>query len=350
MAVNINQEMQSLGHMGARSYAPTDELIDQLLSRTKRARAVRQGAVSVVSAVSAIALGAVAVQVINATKDDPAFRDRNLINDRSELTPIEKYRASYGDGAATRIFESDLDTQAIYQDLKVAAQAAADLKELGGGEAGDGSLEQPKGGETCTAKDHPSKPYKTWDCGKNDWVTKSGWFWDPYANNFVECKAQNSYAFGYYDCKKGKWIANNGYFLFFDDIIYQTISWKDEATGITATGNYSPGYDKLAFANPSKNYYDDYKHLDGNATWNAASKKCVGVTKTIKNAPFQFSCLTDGLITADNGSGGKVEKHWILKDARYKWHSGHKQYYCIEEPPAGWEWNGSEWVEVLPAP
>lgn len=351
--MNINQEMQSLGHMGARSYTPTDELIDQLMGRAKRARAIRQGAVSVVTAASAIALGAVAVQVINAAKDDPAFRDRNLINDTSRLTPIEKFKEQYGNEVPTNVLKSDVDIDQIVQDLKAAAAANSGLKDLeeqgGSGDTTTGGSTKPSG-ETCTAKTHPDKPYKIWDCAKGEWVVKPGWFWDQYANAFVQCSAQNTYAFGSYDCNQGKWVAKNGYFLFFDDVIYQTVSWKDEATGVTTTGNYSPGYDKVAFANPSKNYYDDYKHLEGKATWNSGAKKCVGTTTTIKGAPFQYSCLKDSLITHDNGSGGKVEKQWILKDDRYKWFAPENKYYCIDTPPAGYTWDGSQWVATPPAP
>ena len=90
--MNINQEMHSLGNIGSDSYQATDELIEQLLGRARRVRAVRQGAATVVSAVGALALGAVAVQAIDAANDDPAFRDRNIINDKSGLTPIEKFR------------------------------------------------------------------------------------------------------------------------------------------------------------------------------------------------------------------------------------------------------------------
>lgn len=342
MAVNINQEMEYLGHVGARSYTPSDELIDQLISRTKRARAVRQGAVSVMSVVGTLALGAAAVQAVNAAKDDPAFRDRNLINDRSQLTPIEKFRAQYGNDLPSRTLESTVDIDKIYQELKAAAQANAELKDLEG--QGD---ETAGSAADCTAKDHPSKAYKVWDCAKGDWVVKSGWYYDKHAGDYYQCSSPYSHPFGYYDCKKGKWRINNGWFEF-GDKVFQIITWKDKATGQTSTGNYIPDYDKMAFAAPGTNWADGYRHLEGNATWNAAAQECVGVTKTIKNAPFQFSCLKDEQITHDNGSGGKVAKNWILKDNRYMWHSGHQKYYCIDAPPSGWTWDGSQWVETPP--
>lgn len=352
--MNINQEMQSLGHIGARSYTPSDELIEQLLGKAKRARAVRQGAVGVVSAASAIALGAVAVQVINASKDDPAFRDRNLINDHSRLTPIEKFHAKYGDQVPTNVLESDVDIDKIIQDLKAAAQANDDLKGLEeqGDQTGTGGSKPSGGtkpaGETCTAKTHPDKPYKVWDCAKGEWVIKAGWFYDDFADAYVQCSAQNSYAFGYYDCSKGKWKANPDYFYFGDGNFYQIIVWTDAATGQSTTGNYSPSYDKAIFAPDGGTSYTDYKHLEGKASWSGST--CNGTTTTIKNAPFRFSCLKDSLISHNNGSYGNVAKQWILQDANYKWFSPEGKYYCIDTPPAGYTWDGSQWVLTTPAP
>lgn len=343
--MNINQEMQSLGHIGGESYAPSEQFIDELLGRTRRARAVRQGAVSVVSAVSAIAIGAVAVQAINATKDDPAFRDRNLINDRSELTSIEKYKAKYG-GIPVNTLESPVDVTKIIEDLKAAAQAEADLKTLqeqqqqtdGAKDSKTGTSTKPTG-EPCVAKDHPDKPYKTWDCAKGEWVVKAGWFWNDYSDTFEQCSTQTPYGDKYFDCNKGKWVAKAGYFEF-GGSIYPTITWTDSATGQTASGNYIPSYDKVAFVSGTN--VTDYKHLEGNASWSGST--CNGTTATIKNAPFKYSCLTDGRISHNNGSGGKVAKQWILQDSNYKWHSIDKVYYCIDTPPAGWTWDGTQWV------
>ena len=57
--MNINEHMNQLGQIGSVGYAPTETVIDDLLSRTKRARAVRQGSAAIVGSVSALALGVV---------------------------------------------------------------------------------------------------------------------------------------------------------------------------------------------------------------------------------------------------------------------------------------------------
>src|SRR5690606_27003387 len=132
-----------------------------------------------------------------------------------------------------------------------------------------------------------------------------------------------------------------GYFLFFDDIIYKTITWTDAATGQSVTGNYSPGYNKVAYAKPTENKYRDYEELHGDATWSGTT--CTGRTETKKGAPFQYTCLPESINSNSNGASG-VGKEWVLKDSRYKWHPTDKWYYCIDTPPAGWTWDGSQWV------
>lgn len=352
--MNINKEMHSLGQAGSNGYNPSEAMIDQLLHRAQRARAVRQGTTALVGSLGAIALGAVAVQAVNASKDDPAFRDRNIVEDRSKLTPIEKFRAQFGEDNPVREVEPIVDVKQIIADLKAAAAAEAALKDPGT----DSGEQPPKDntapaptkpkptGEPCVAKDHPTYAYKTWDCATGSWVVKSGWFWDKYANDYKQCTAQVSYVDKSYDCSKGKWVAKTGYFLFSDDIIYKTITWTDAATGQSVTGNYSPGWDKAIWAKPSENYYREYNHLQGKGTFSGTT--CTGITSTIKGAPFQYSCLPSSLNSNNNGSGGKVGKEWVLTDSRYKWHPTDKWYYCIDTPPAGWTWDGSQWVATPP--
>src|SRR5690606_1516416 len=221
----------------------------------------------------AIALGAVAVQAVNASKDDPSFRDRNIVEDRSNLTPIEKFRAQFGDENPVREVEPIVDVKQIIADLKAAAAAEAKLKDPGS--STDGSTKDTGGtapakpkptGEACVAKDHPTYEGKTWDCATGSWVIKSGWFWDDYAGDTVRCNAQINYPDKSYNCSKGKWIAKTGYFLFSDDVFYKTITWTDAATGQSVTGNYSPGWKKAIWAKPTENDYREYNYVKDNGT------------------------------------------------------------------------------------
>jgi hypothetical protein len=347
--MNINQELHSLGQTGSNGYDPTDEMINQLLHRAQRARAVRQSTVALVGSLGAIALGAVAVQAVNAAQDDPAFRDRNIVEDRSNLTPIEKFRAQFGNDNPVREVEPIVDVKQIIADLKAGAEAEAGLKEPGSGEEtkpedGTAPTKPKPTEEACVAKDHPNYPAKTWDCATGSWVVKPGWFWDQYANDYKQCNAQVAYLDKSYDCSKGKWVAKNGFFEF-GGAFYPIITWTDAATGKTATGNYLSSHNKVAFAALNTNWVADYKHFDGNASWSGTT--CYGIDATIKGAPFKYSCLQPWQTGHDNGSGGKVSNDWIAQQPDlYKWHSEHKVYYCIDTPPAGWTWDGTGWVAV----
>lgn len=350
--MNINQEMHSLARVGSNGYNPSEALINDLMHRAQRARAVRQGTTALVGSLGAIALGAVAVQAINATRDDPAFRDRNIVEDRSNLSPIEKFRAQYGGDAPVRITEPVVDVKQIIADLKAAAAAEAALKDPGASGDQDPKADTAVGPakpapEPCVAKDHPTYAYKTWDCATGSWVVKSGWFWDKYANDYKQCNAQVAYVDKSYDCKKGQWVAKTGYFLFSDDIIYKSITWTDAATGQQVTGNYSPGWDKAIWAKTTENYYREYNHLQGNASFSGTT--CTGVVTTKLGAPVQYSCLPASLNSNNNGSGGKLGKEWVLTQPHlYKWFAPEKKYYCIDVPPAGYVWDGSQWVTAPP--
>ena len=153
--------------------------------------------------------------------------------------------------------------------------------------------------------------------------------------------SQSGEVFASYDCNQGAWVAKTGYFQFGENF-YQSINWTDSATGITITGNYVPDYNKMVYARPTKNYYEDYRHLESYATWNGSV--CTGVTTVMYGATFKFSCLPDSKITSNNGSNGNVAKNWILVSTNLKWHDGLCAYADPANPPAGWTWDGSQWV------
>lgn len=121
--MNINEQMSELATSGGLAYAPSDDTIANLLGRTKRARATRQSVATIATTVSALALGIGAAQAYSAAKDDPAFRDRNIINNKDGLTPIELYRAKFGADNPTRTYDSQVDLSSIIEELKAAAQA-----------------------------------------------------------------------------------------------------------------------------------------------------------------------------------------------------------------------------------
>jgi hypothetical protein len=80
--VNINEQMNQLGQLGTVGYDPTDAVVEALLGRTRRARVVRQGSAALIGSVGAVGLGILGARIfVNLNDaDDPALRDRNLID------------------------------------------------------------------------------------------------------------------------------------------------------------------------------------------------------------------------------------------------------------------------------
>ncbi len=122
--MNINEQMNQLGKIGSVGYAPTDAVIDGLLAKTKRARAVRQGSAAVVGSVSAVALGIVGAQVYVTIdhRNDAATQDRNIENG---LPGIFDFDGKYGGGYNGIDEQTRADLDKIYDDLKAAAQIQA---------------------------------------------------------------------------------------------------------------------------------------------------------------------------------------------------------------------------------
>jgi len=116
--MSMRDSIKSLGGSGASSYVANDMVVDQLVARTRRTRAVRQASTTLVSAISAITLGVLAAQLFVSNVEDPAFRDRNLINDDAS-TSIQQFYDRFG-GIPSRANEPvDLT------EVKVALKAAA---------------------------------------------------------------------------------------------------------------------------------------------------------------------------------------------------------------------------------
>ncbi len=368
--MNINEEMSELATSGGLAYAPSDDTIADLLGRTKRARAKRQSVATIATTVSAMALGLGAAQAYSAAKDDPAFRDRNIINNRDGLTPIELYRAKFGADNPTRTYDSQVDLSSIIHKLKAAAQAdpkppsvktvqPASSGSSGNTSSSSGSTSSSSGTTTvdpyaqCKA-DHPDKPYKYYDCAKEKWVVRDGWYKDPASGSYYECANQPAYTGYTYNCSTNKYAPESGYFWFGNGSVYKTITWTDAATGATALGNWSGtgnwgGWDQKAImVAAGAKTYSEYKYMGGDATWSGST--CTGKTASKYGATMKLSCLPTWKAEAlgfNNGSP-KVSNDWILVDTDLKWFSPECRYADPASPPAGWTWTGTEWVEAAP--
>lgn len=364
--MNINEQMQELATMGGSAYAPTDDLISSLLTRTKRVRAARQSTATLVGTVGALAIGIAAAQAYSAAKDDPAFRDRNVINNKNGLTPIELYRAKFGNENPTRAYDASVDLSSIIARLKAAAAA--------GGSHPNGSAvpaSQPSSSQTGTVPaapstkapadpyaqckaDHPAKAYKTYDCSTGQWVIAAGWYKDPANSSYYQCSSQPAYVGYTYDCNAGRYVADDGYFWFGNGSVYQAITWVDATTGVSSTGNWSGsgnwgGWDLKAIQlDPGSKTYREYVYMGGNATW--SGNTCTGVSGTLYGANVHASCLPESKVAA-TGKTYKMDGGlaWVLDNQDLRWHPCLHIYADPAAPPDGWVWNGSSW-EVAPTP
>src|SRR5690606_12086057 len=125
-AVNINEQLGQLGQLGSQEYSASDELVSQLLRRTGRARALHQGAVAVVGSVGAVSLGVAGAHFFFGDEEDPALRDRNLIEDSNQIY----FDFEEKNGATYRGYDEKAKAEhdALLEDLKAAAAAAEELE------------------------------------------------------------------------------------------------------------------------------------------------------------------------------------------------------------------------------
>ncbi len=368
--MNINDQMSELAAMGSREYTPSDDLVASLVAKTRRARVTRQSATAVAGAVSAIAVGAVGLQVYSAAKDDPAFRDRNMINNKDGLTPIEIYRARFGGENPTRDYEST-DLSDIINRLREAAispEKPTTVLPASGDSTPPPQSTQPATPATPTTPatqkpgaaellaqckaDHPDQAYKTYNCTTGAWVIKDGYYKDPESGTYYACDGQPDYTGYYYSCASAEYLPESGWFWFGNDHFYQNIQWTDAATGAVSWGNWSGtswGWDRKAVltSGPTDPDYDSYVYMGSNATWSGST--CSGVTSTKWGAQVKASCLPEGKVAAT----GKTYKMndgyaWVLVNQSLTWHDCLGIFADPANPPEGWEWDGSRWVEVTP--
>lgn len=360
--MNINEQLQELGTKGGLAYAPSDDLIASLLTKTKRVRAARQSTSTLIGTVGALAIGIAAAQAYSAAKEDPAFRDRNVINNKNGLTPIELYRAKFGNDNPTRSIDAGIDLSSIIAKLKASAAA-------GGSTPSKGSAPQQATPPVVVVKpaapattapadpyaqcraDHPAKTYATYDCATAQWIINAGWYKDPANSSYYQCAAQPAYVGYTYDCASGKYVAKTGYFWFGNGSVYQAITWLDSATGVSSTGNWSGsgnwgGWDLKAIqVAPGSKTYSEYVYMGGNATWSGTT--CTGATTTKFGTSVQASCVPEAKVSA-SGKTYKMDSGiaWIPLDQTLEWHPCLHIFADPAAPPSGWTWDGSSWVEA----
>ena len=356
--MNINEHMNQLGQIGSVGYAPTETVIDDLLSRTKRARTVRQGAAAVVGSVSAIALGVVGAQIYVTIdhRNDAATQDRNLIE--NGLPKIFDFDSQYGSGYTGMDESSKKAFEKIYEDLEIAAKIEAKhLAEKAAAEAAAAAAAKKETTTTCTYEEHPWEggiKYRSPETGC-EWVFPEtpGKFYNPWTNSYETCTgdtAAEHSGVGYYNCSTKKWVLQPSYFQFGNLEIYKCENWTDAATGTAfvgaisnnpVSGSFNGDWEgKRIYCQIGKTYtytVGDYTYMGtGTALAAWSNNVCTGVSKTKLNAPHQYSCATF---------------EWIMTDpANYKWFAPHSKYYCITAPPEGYYWNGSEWVAIIVTP
>jgi len=376
--MNINEQMNQLGRIGSVGYAPTDAIIDGLLAKTKRARAVRQGSAAVVGSVSAVALGFVGVQVYVTIdhRNDAATQDRNIENG---LPGIFDFNGKYGGGYNGIDEEERASLDKIYADLLAAAQIQA--KHLAEQKAAADAAAAAAAAAAANAPGTANTGTGT-DAGKATTPPPDpGSYYDPWLNADATCtggRASEHSGIGYYDCTAGKWVLYPSYFQFGNNEIYKCETWKDAATGEyfqgaisnnPVSGSFNGDWDhKRIFctvgATATRRFDSsaDYMYMGSElSSW--SGHVCTGTTFDVWNAKQRISCLTTDELRAKyrtwsaNASGGNSpwtlnnDRRKILVDqANFKWFTPCGQYYNISSPPSGWYWNGSKWAEVVVTP
>jgi hypothetical protein len=373
--MNINEHMNQLGQIGSVGYSPTEAMIDDLLSRTKRARAVRQGTAAVVGSVSAVALGVVGAQiyVTIAHRNDAATQDRNLIE--NGLPGIFDFDSQYGPGY-TGIDQASKDAfEKIYEDLNIAAQIEA--KHLADKAAAEAAAAAAAGGTTTGSTSGSTTGTTTGTTTKpTDPPGDTGSFSNPWEGESTTCTNGTWTAPGgvaTYSCTTATWTFAAGYFMFGNGEVYKCDNWTDAATGATfqgaisnkpVSGSFNGDWEKKRiFCNVGATYTDtvsDYMYMGGDLNaW--SGNVCTGTTYNVWGALQRISCLTTDELWSQYGtwSGGMSGGNhpWtqnngyrkiLVDQASFKWFSPCARYYDIASPPSGWNWTGSAWAEVPP--
>jgi len=274
--VNINEQMNQLGQIGSVGYKPTDEVVDQLVGRAKRARAIRQGSAALVGSIGAIGLGLIGAQVIVniSHQEDAGIADRNFNFQNMSFDDLN------GKGYTGQGTSQD-ELAKAWQDLKAAAAVTvvAPAPAAPAAEPGTTTTKPP----TQPAPPPPAIP----------------------AGSFL-----------------------------FKGRVFKCEMWHDAATGSDFWGAWSgTGWDyenKMIVCDPNKSEDLGYKYM-GNGAGNTSTRTCTGSSDTNWGAPHQISCRTTSALWSllptdwNSASGGNTK--WtlnndagkILTNSNYKW-------------------------------
>jgi hypothetical protein len=374
--MNINEQMNQLGKIGSMGYAPTDSVIDGLLAKTKRARAVRQGSAAVVGSVSAAALGVIGAQVYGTIdhRNDAQTQDRNIENG---LPSIFNFDAKYGGGYNGVDEDTRAGLDKIYADLRAAA--AIDAKHLAEQQAADAAAATAAAAAAAAVVPVTASTDTGTGTGTTTPPADPSSYYDPWLNAQATCTGATASVhdgIGYYDCAAKKWVLNPSYFQFGNNENYKCETWKDAATGEyfqgaisnnPVSGSFNGDWDhKRIYCSVGTVYTrtldqsTDYLYMGSDlSSW--TGNVCKGSTVNWEGASHRISCLTMDELRAEygtwtaNSTGGNHpwtqnnDHRKILVDpANFKWYVPCGQYYNIASPPGGKYWTGTAWANVLP--
>ena len=324
--MSMNEEMNELGSIGSSQYDANDQVVSHLVTRTRRRRTLRQSAAAGIGSVSAIVLALVGAQVMMSFEnEDPAFRDRNLIDAPIPVSIFDfenKYGSDYT-GTDTALKDK---IEALYEELEVAAKvkarklaekeaaAEAAAKKAAAEAAAAAAAEKEKTttptttAPACEDYDHPDKPYKYWDCDAEEWKIKDNW--NEYGGAWGECK----------------W-------------------YEDKATGTEFYAAYIiSGWHKLVLCDGT----DKYRYVQSSGGTVKATMdglKCVGNYEdgSPSSQPKRYSCNPDKSEWIADSSFVWFEFGWFIDGCDDKgWYDKHK---TIEYEGRTFAWDG-DWYEV----
>ena len=321
--MNINEQMNQLGQIGTVGYSATDAIVDQLVSRTRRARAIRQGSAAVIGSVGAVGLGVLGAQLFVSLhhQEDPGVRDRNLIENGFAFLNMS-WGERYGDDY-TGSDQSREDILKAWDNIK--ASAAARIAEPT--RVQPAAPTTPTAPKTTTTTPPAAPPVAP--CASEQ-KTDGGWVW---------VKSPDTGCVWHKDHQVVTPTIPDGSFLFGNGQVYKCERWHDTATNTDFWGAYSGtgdwGY-KMIACDPNDKHYYDYNYLGDSATWNTSSRTCTGAVVNYLGAQHRISCRTksalwdkyggwgdnngDNIKWTLNNDAGKI----LLDSATYKWFaSGH---------------------------
>jgi hypothetical protein len=263
--MSINQKMNSLGDIGAKNYDPSSDVLTQLVARTRRQRAWRQGTTAFAGSVGAIALALVTVQIVAAVEQDPAFQDRNFPDNVPIVEKIDKPAPP-----------EPVDLDPIIEKLEAAAQEQADLEKKAAEEAAAKKAAEKKAAEEAAAKEaaekEASEPKETTE-PKED------------TESCEEKYPYDKYEYKYYKCSKGQWFAKNGW-LEYDGNYKPILKWNDAATGNEYWGAFFPGYGEYGTGKLWKTTTQDINWADAGylypKSWLSDSRTCANGQETFE--------------------------------------------------------------------